>query len=133
MDFGLLVCYINNFQCRINDVHAYYAVKSVVELVRYSLTSIPGVRYVLTEHLCQDPLEAFFGRQRMSCGRNNNPNVKTFLQNTVSLRVQGSAAMQPYRANCRRGKRKLRSIPYDNTPLPKRRCPFRGSKQNQRK
>ena len=42
--------------------------KSVVELVRYSLTSIPGVNFVLTEHLCQ--LEAFFGRQWMSCGRN---------------------------------------------------------------
>ena len=42
---------------------------SVVELVRYALTSIPGVKFVLTEHLCQDPLEAFFGRQRMSCGR----------------------------------------------------------------
>ena len=50
----------------------------MVELVRYSLISIPGVRYVLTEHLCQDLLEAFLGRQRMNCGRNNNPNVKTF-------------------------------------------------------
>ena len=101
--------------------------KSVVELVRYALTSIPGVKFVLTEHLCQDPLEAFFGRQRMSCGRNDNPNVKSFLQNTVSLRVQGSAAMQPYRGNCRRRKRQ-HSIPYDNTPLPKRRRQDKGNK-----
>ena len=78
----------------------------MVELVRYSLTKIPGVECVLTEHLCQDPLEAFFGRQRMSCGHIDNPNVQTFLQNTVSLRIQGSAALQPF--------------PVDNTPLPKR-------------
>ena len=93
--------------------------KSVVELVRYCLDNITGVKYVLTEHLCQDPLEAFFGRQRMSCGRNDNPNVQTFLQNTSSLRVQGSAAMNPFRGNCRRGKRK-REIVVDDTPLPKR-------------
>ena len=65
------------------------AVKSVVELVRFCL-SVPGVKCVLTEHLNQDPLEAFFGRQRMSCGRNDNPSVQSFLQNTVSLRVQRS-------------------------------------------
>ena len=92
--------------------------KSVVELIRFSLDKIPGVKFVLTEHLCQDPLEAFFGRQRMSCGKNDNPNVQTFLQNTSSLRVQGSASMNPFRGNCRRGKRK-RDIIVDDTPLPK--------------
>ena len=97
----------------------FFTVKSVVELVRYSLDTIPGVKFVLTEHLCQDPLEAFFGRQRMSCGRNDNPSVQTFLQNTTSLRVQGSASMNPFRGNTRRGKRK-RDIVVDDTPLPKR-------------
>ena len=38
-----------------------FIVKSVVELVRYCLSSIQGVKCVLTEHLTQDPLEAFFG------------------------------------------------------------------------
>ena len=71
--------------------------KSVVELIRYSLDKIAGVKFVLTEHLCQDPLEAFFGSQRMSCGKNDNPNVQTFLQNTSSLRAQGSASMNPFR------------------------------------
>ena len=93
--------------------------KSVVELIQFSLDKIPGVKFVLTEHLCQDPLEAFFGRQRMSCGKNDNPNVQTFLQNTSSLRVQGSASINPFRGNCRRGKRK-RDIIVDDTPLPKR-------------
>ena len=94
--------------------------KSVVELVKYALDKIEGVDFFLTEHLCQDPLEAFFGRQRMSCGRNDNPNVQTFLQNTSSLRIQGSTALNPFRGNCRRGKRK-RDIIVDDTPLPKRR------------
>lgn len=88
--------------------------------MRYCL-SIPGVKCVLTEHLNQDPLEAFFGRHRMSCGRNDNPNVRTFLDNTVSLRIQGSAALQPFRGNCRRKKRSdITEIPVDNTPLKKR-------------
>ena len=102
-------------------IHTFIAVKAVVELVKYCL-SIPGVKCVLTEHLNQDPLEAFFGRQRMSCGRNDNPSVNTFLKNTVSLRVQGSTALQPFRGNCRRKKRsELKPIPVDNTPLDKRR------------
>ena len=36
---------------------------------------VEGVKCVLTEHLYQDPLEAFFVQQRMSCGRSDNPNV----------------------------------------------------------
>lgn len=91
----------------------------MVEMVRYCLDNIPGVEFFLTEHLCQDPLEAFFGRQRMSCGRNDNPSVHTFLHNTTSLRIQGSAALQPFRGNCRRGKKNKR-IAVDNTPLEKR-------------
>lgn len=91
---------------------------AVVGLVKHCL-SIQGVVCVLTEHLNQDPLEAFFGRHRMSCGYNDNPNVSTFLHNTVSLRVQGSAALQPFRGNCRRGKKKC-AITVDNTPLEKR-------------
>lgn len=95
-------------------------VKAVVGLVRYCL-EVPGVKCVLTEHLNQDPLEAFFGRQRMGCGRNDNPSVQSFLQKTVSLRVQGSAALQPFRGNCRRRRESDRQpIPVDNTPIKKR-------------
>ena len=64
-------------QITITSVHT---VKSVVELVH--CLNIPGVKYVLTEHLTQDPLEAFFGWQRMACGRNDNLSVNTFLQTT---------------------------------------------------
>lgn len=92
--------------------------KSVVELIKFSLTEIPGVKFFLTEHLSQDPLEMFFGKQRMSCGRGTNPNVRTFLQNTMSLQLQGSVTMQPFRGNCQRKKRS--NVTVDDAPLPKR-------------
>ena len=93
-----------------------FTVKSFVEATRY-LLSQPGVRFLLSERFCQDPLEAFFGNQRAKGGRNDHPTIKQFLDNTVSLRVQGSAALNPVRGNCR--KRKLERI-VDDTPLPKK-------------
>ena len=77
---------------------------------------------MLTEHLTQDCLEAFFGQQRMKGGRNDNPSVKSFIENTASLRLQGSQALKPFRGNTMR-KRALSTehIIIDNNPLPKRR------------
>ena len=73
---------------------------------------------MLSERFCQDPLESFFGKQRYRGGFGDNPSVKEFLDNTVSLRVQGSAALEPLRGNCTR---KRNSTPIaDDTPLPKR-------------
>ena len=97
-------------------------VNSVVELIKYSLTCIPTVEYFLTEHLTQDCVEAFFGQQRMKHGYNDNPTVKTFIETTSSLRLQGSQALKPFRGNCMR-KRTLSTedIIIDETPLPKRR------------
>ena len=65
-----------------------------MELVEY-LLPIKGVYYVLSEKLCQDPLESFFGKQRMRGGYCDNPNVSAFLKGTVSLRVQDSMAKRP--------------------------------------
>ena len=67
------------------------------------LLTIPGVQFILSEKLCQDPLESFFGKQRAAGGRCDNPTVCQFCYNTVSLRLQGSAALEPVRGNC--GKR----------------------------
>ena len=44
--------------------------------------------------------------------------VKQFCDNTVSLGVQGSIALDPVRGNCRR-RSKDREITVDDTPLPK--------------
>lgn len=46
--------------------------------------------FILSEKFNQDPLESFFGQQRMRGGRSDNPNVRTFQYNTQAIRVQRS-------------------------------------------
>ena len=95
-------------------------VHSFIELSNV-LFGVPGVEYILSEKFCQDSVESFFGKQRARGGRNENPNVKQFMDNTVSLRVQGSAALEPARGNCQKRASSC-NVP-DNTPSPKRkRC-----------
>lgn len=94
-------------------------VKSFVEVARYLLRQ-PGVKFLLSEKFCQDPLEEFFGHQRAKGGRNDNPTVQQFCKNTVSLRVQGSTALKLSRGNCRK-RPGDNTITVDNAPLPKRR------------
>ena len=94
-----------------------HIVYSFVELTEY-LLGLPGVKYVLSEKFYQDPLESFFGKQRMRGGYNDNPNVQAFLKGTVSLRVQGSLASKPVRGNCMS---RENTLVVDDTPLPKRR------------
>jgi len=89
---------------------------SLTELIPI-LLSIPGVSYVLTEKFCQDPLESYFGKQRYRGGWNDNPSVKQYLENAASLRVQSSAALEPFRGNCAK---RASSYVVDSTPLPKR-------------
>lgn len=98
--------------------NAIAAVHSFVEMGKYLLEQ-DGVKYLFSERLCQDPVEAFFGKQRGCGGRNDNPNVKQFLENTSTLRVQGSVALDPVRGNCRKRK-KSNEATIDEAPLPKR-------------
>lgn len=95
-------------------------------MARY-LLSQKGVCYLLSEKLNQDPLESFFGKQRMRFGYSENPNVKSFLYGTSSLRIQGSTALKPVRGNCKRGRENV-PIAVDNSPLSKR--PRSNSKNN---
>ena len=81
-----------------------FLVNSIIELIQYSLKLPGGIKYFLTEYVSQDCLEAFFGQQRMRGGRNDNPSVKSFLESTSSLRIQGSQSLKPFRGNCRRRK-----------------------------
>lgn len=67
--------------------------KSFIEITGYFLSQ-PGVQFVLSERFCQDPLESF-GNQQAKGGCSDNPTVEQFIENTVSLRVQGSAAVNP--------------------------------------
>lgn len=89
-------------------------------MVRYvlSLPSSAG-KFFLSERVSQDPLENYFGKQRIKGVRYDNPNAKQCLQNASSLRLQGSIAMDPVRGNCRR-KRSLPSEVVDDTKLPRR-------------
>ncbi len=81
------------------------------------LLKLEGVKSLLSERFCQDPVEAF--KQRSCGGRNDNPTLKQFLDNTVTLRLQGSVALDPVRGNCRK-RRREKEILIDETPLPKR-------------
>ena len=100
---------------------SFFLVTSFVELTCMVL-DMPGVKYFLSEKLCQDPLESFFGKQRMRGRYNDNPSVEAFLKGTVSLRVQGSVAAKPKRGNCSRGDQEaINDIIVNDTQLPKRR------------
>ena len=59
-------------------------VHSLVELVRF-VFAIPGVTAFLSNRLCQDPLENFFGQQRQRGRVNENLNVSQFIKNTPAF------------------------------------------------
>lgn len=92
--------------------------KSLVGLVKYLFTNIPDVKVFLTNRICQDPLEGFFGQQRQRGRVNENPSAVQFAENTRALRVINGAC-QHVRGNCR-GASKREGPKVDNTPLTKR-------------
>ena len=61
-------------------------VHSVIELVKFLI--IHKVSYVLTERFCQDPLENYFGKQRSSGARKDNPSLYDFGYNDNTIRNQ---------------------------------------------
>ena len=104
-------------------VHYYkyiFTVSSFVDLVKYVLT-IPGITVFLSERLCQDPLEKFFGCQHQRGGTNENPTVQEFCRiNSMCGNIK--------KGNCRGSKDKAHvDINDENNckPLPKRRYPHK--------
>lgn len=83
------------------------------------LFSLDGVKVFLSEHLCQDPLEKFFGCQRQRGGCHDNPSVQEFCKNTQALRVINSFCRGPVKGNCRT-KSRCPDLEKENAPLPKR-------------
>lgn len=61
------------------------ATLSMVEIVKLTLES--GARYVLPRRINQDPLEAYFGRQREKASRTRNPTVSMFISNDKGIAV----------------------------------------------
>ena len=90
---------------------------SFVELVEYVFT-IPGVSVFLSNRLCQDPLEKFFGQQRQRGRVNENPSTTKFLRNTQALRVISNTCSK-IRGNCR-GSSIISKDLLESGPLPKR-------------
>ena len=86
---------------------------------------------MLRERFCQDSLESFFGKQRYQGGYGDNPPMKKFLDNTVSLRVQGSAAHELLRGNYTRKRNLTPTV--DDTPLPKRKRIMQSIKRNEQR
>ena len=82
--------------------------------------TVPGVDSFLSQRLCQDPLERFFGHQRQRGGVHDNPNAAEFLKNTQALRVIGSLCRNPVYGNCR-GSHAEDTDEQLSAPLPKRR------------
>jgi len=95
-----------------------FTANSLIELVKYLFT-LKGVTAFLSEHLCQDPLEKFFGCQRQRGGMHENPNVHEFLKNTQALRVVNSFCQDVVKGNCR-GNKDVVELGQENNPLPKR-------------
>lgn len=99
-----------------------YAVHSFIEMSRFLLDQKKGL-FILSERFNQDPLEAFFGQQRLRGGRSDNPSVKAFLENAQAIRVQRTIAYGCSR-NVKRHRAPCMDIEELSKPLRKR--PRRG-------
>ena len=91
-----------------------------------------GVKFFLSEHVSQDPLEKFFGNQRQRGRVNENPDVHSFCKNTQAIKVIGSICRDSVKGNCRgrNAKRPLQPLTSkDNEPLSKRRRVLHKSKK----
>jgi len=97
------------------------AVKSFVEMTRFILR--PGVERLslLSEHISQDHLGNYFGKQHARGGRCDNPTLKESLQNAVAIRAQHSLELDHVQGTV--GKRgvsltlslqRLTALPYQN-------------------
>ena len=84
--------------------------------------TISGVTSFLSQRICQDSLENFFGRQRQHGGTHDNPTAAEFEKNMQVLRVVNSFAKGLTKGNCRGfGATEFILTDKENTPLPKRR------------
>lgn len=92
--------------------------KSFIELVRYLFT-LEGVDSFLSQRVCQDSIERYFGRQRQRGSVHDNPNVEEFSKNAQAIRIVDSVARAPLRGNCRGGRQDVEDKE-NCEPLPKR-------------
>ena len=80
------------------------------------LLSDTNVKFLLTEHFCQDALESYFGEQRSRGGRSVNPNVQQFCTIANVLRVSGGLSAKE-RGNVRGREVEAPNVTTDSTHL----------------
>jgi len=102
-----------------------FTVHSFLELVPFVFT-IPGVKEFLSNRICQDPLEKYFGMQRQVGKSNDNPTVLEFSKNSDTIRLVGNMWFDDARGNCRRSTSIKQSIE-DTKHLPLRKRKRRAS------
>ena len=85
-------------------------------LVQFVFT-IPDVKAFLSNKLCQDLLEKFFGQQRQRGRVNENPSANDFIKNSQALRVVNGICSN-IKGNCCAGNTEELSSD-DMGPLPK--------------
>ena len=78
-----------------------------------------GCEVFLSQRICQDALEKFFGCQRQRGRTHDNPNALEFLRNTQALRVVNTAS-RVVKGNCRGTMKEKEEADQENQPLPKR-------------
>ena len=101
--------------------------KSFIDLVKYLFTLEDVKKHklsFLSNNLCQDPLECFFGCKRQQGGTSDNPNAADFFNNTQALRIVDSFSCGPVKGNCRGSITDVHKIKADDcTPLKRRKNP----------
>ena len=95
------------------------SVYSFIELGKLLLDT-PGVDFLLSEKLNQDPLEEYFSKQRGAGGASDNPTVDQFGHNMMSLYVASDCIKASRKGNCRLDDRERKEAVIDSTPLPRR-------------
>ena len=79
------------------------SIRGIEGATKYFLSEGEG-NFVMTRVFSQDPLEQYFGKQRMGGGGSRNPNAAQFMQKQVSLAIQKDLGCKDKRGEFNRGK-----------------------------
>ena len=89
----------------------------MIALIKFLLGA--GLKFVLTNHFCQDPVEQYFGKQRGIGRRSDNPTIYLFGYNDNKIRMYRSNAQVLGNTSGKTStEKRVRAV--DNTPLPRR-------------
>ena len=95
------------------------SIYSLIGVTKFLLAN--GAEYVLTNKLCQDPVEEYFGRQRAIGRRCDNPSMREFGYNDNKLRIQRSIlSLQGNTKGRKKDHNETRWYEVDNNSLPRR-------------